>query len=152
MVNQVRAAHILIPDEKKAKDLKAKIDAGEDFADLAKKWSHCPSKKKGGDLGWFKKGDMVPEFEAAAFAAKTGDVVGPVKTQFGWHIIKMNDQQMFFPYDSVRTDILRFIEQRGIREGIIDGKLDQMVKASDGKLTKGEHSRSACRLPVCGGW
>lgn len=89
MVNQVRAAHILIPDEKKAKDLKAKIDAGEDFADLAKKWSHCPSKKKGGDLGWFKKGDMVPEFEAAAFAAKTGDVVGPVKTQFGWHIIKI---------------------------------------------------------------
>ena len=89
MVNQVRAAHILIPDEKKAKDLKARIDAGEDFADLAKKWSHCPSKKKGGDLGWFKKGDMVPEFEAAAFAAKTGDVVGPVKTQFGWHIIKI---------------------------------------------------------------
>jgi peptidyl-prolyl cis-trans isomerase C len=93
MVNQVRAAHILIPDEKKAKDLKAKIDAGEDFADLAKKWSHCPSKKKGGDLGWFKKGDMVPEFEDACFNGKKGQVVGPVKTEFGYHIIMINDQR-----------------------------------------------------------
>lgn len=89
MVNQVRAAHILVLDEKKANELKTKIDQGADFAELAKKWSHCPSKKKGGDLGWFKKGQMVPEFEKAAFAAKEGDVVGPVKTEFGWHIIKV---------------------------------------------------------------
>lgn len=89
MVNQVHAAHILVPDEKKARDLKAKLDQGSDFGELARKWSHCPSKKKGGDLGWFKKGQMVPEFETPVFAAKTGDIVGPFKTEFGWHIVKI---------------------------------------------------------------
>lgn len=88
MTNQVRAAHILVRDERKANELKAKIDAGESFADLAKKWSSCPSKKKGGDLGWFKKGEMVPEFEAAAFNAKQGDVL-VCRTKFGWHVIKV---------------------------------------------------------------
>ena len=92
MVNQVRAAHILVRDERKANDLKAKIDAGESFADLAKKWSSCPSKKKGGDLGWFKKGDMVPEFETAAFNARQGDVV-ICHTKFGWHVIRILEKR-----------------------------------------------------------
>jgi len=88
MTNQVHAAHILVKDERKANDLKKKIDAGEDFAKLAKTWSSCPSKKKGGDLGWFKKGQMVPEFESAAFGSKPGDVV-VCHTEFGWHVIKV---------------------------------------------------------------
>lgn len=89
MANQVHAAHILVRDQKKANDIKTEIMNGANFSDLAKKFSTCPSKKKGGDLGWFKKGDMVKEFETAAFAANKGDVVGPVKTEFGWHIIKV---------------------------------------------------------------
>ena len=68
-----------------------RIKSGERFEDLAKKYSQCPSKAKGGQLGWFGPGQMVPEFEKAAFAGEKGKIVGPVKTQFGWHIIKVND-------------------------------------------------------------
>lgn len=88
MANAVHAAHILVKDEKKANDLKVRIEAGEDFATLAKKWSSCPSKKKGGNLGWFKKGDMVPEFDAVCFSGKPGDLA-VCKTKFGWHVIKI---------------------------------------------------------------
>lgn len=88
MAKKVHAAHILVKDEKKANELKAKIEGGEDFATLAKKWSSCPSKKKGGDLGWFAKGDMVPEFDAVCFTANPGDL-SVCKTEFGWHVIKV---------------------------------------------------------------
>ena len=73
--------------------LKQRIAGGEDFGELAKKHSNCPSGKNCGDLGWFRKGQMVPEFEKAAFEGKKGDVVGPVKTQFGYHLIRINDQK-----------------------------------------------------------
>lgn len=89
MAQKVRASHILVKTEKEAKDILAKINSGENFETLAKKHSTCPSGKKGGDLGWFGKGMMVKEFEDASFSAKDGDVVGPVKTQFGYHIIKV---------------------------------------------------------------
>jgi len=93
MVNKVHAAHILVKDEAQAKSLFAEIQSGGSFADLAKKFSGCPSGKKGGDLGWFGRQQMVAEFEKAAFGGRKGDVVGPVKTQFGWHIIKIVDQK-----------------------------------------------------------
>jgi len=89
MVKQVYAAHVLVKEEAKAKELLAKIKAGESFSDLAKKFSTCPSGKKGGDLGWFGRGQMVREFENAAFDGEKGNVVGPIKTQFGWHLIKV---------------------------------------------------------------
>ena len=91
MVKEVNAAHILVKTEKKAKDIRELAYGGEKFADLAKKYSECPSKSKGGDLGWFGRGDMVREFEAAAFSADKGAIVGPVKTQFGWHLILVKD-------------------------------------------------------------
>lgn len=93
MAKQVRASHILVKSENQAKELLAKVNAGESFADLAKKHSDCPSKRNGGDLGWFGKGMMVKEFEDAAFGAQKGATVGPVKTQFGWHLIKVVDQK-----------------------------------------------------------
>lgn len=92
MVNKVHAAHILVKSENEAKDLMVKVKGGESFGDLAKKHSQCPSGKKGGDLGWFGKNMMVKEFETAAFNGKKGEVVGPIKTQFGWHLIKILDQ------------------------------------------------------------
>ena len=70
-----------------------RLSKGEDFAALAKRFSKCPSKAKGGDLGWFGKGDMVKPFEDACFAGKTGDVVGPVQTEFGYHVIKITGQK-----------------------------------------------------------
>ena len=93
MAKSVNAAHILVNSEKDAQNIMARIEKGEKFEDLAKRFSKCPSKKKGGNLGWFGKGDMVPEFENAAFSAQKGAVVGPVKTQFGYHIILVKDMK-----------------------------------------------------------
>lgn len=93
MTKQVRAAHILVSSEDKAKDLLQRLAKGENFADLAKRFSSCPSGKNGGDLSWFGKGMMVKEFEEAAFGGQKGAVVGPIKTQFGYHLIKILDQR-----------------------------------------------------------
>ncbi len=93
MAKQVHAAHILVKNEDKARDLLSRVNAGEDFGDIARKYSDCPSGKKGGDLGWFGKGQMVKEFEDACFSGHKGATVGPVKTQFGYHLIKILDQR-----------------------------------------------------------
>ncbi len=86
---QVRASHILVDKHSQALALISKIAEGEDFGTVAKRHSSCPSKKKGGDLGWFAKGQMVPEFEKAAFGLTVGAMTrDPVKTKFGYHIIK----------------------------------------------------------------
>ncbi len=91
MAPKANAAHILVGNEKDANGIISRLEKGEDFAALAKRFSKCPSKSKGGDLGWFGKGDMVPEFDAAVFGAKKGALLGPVKTQFGWHVILVKD-------------------------------------------------------------
>lgn len=93
MTEQVNAAHILVKTEKEAKEIFSAIKAGDNFADVAKKKSSCPSGKKGGDLGWFKRGQMDAAFEKAAFGARKGDLVGPVKSSFGWHLILVKDQK-----------------------------------------------------------
>ena len=85
----VRAKHILVDTENEAWALKSRITEGEDFDKLAKQYSKCPSKEKGGDLGYFNRGQMVPEFEKAAFETPIGEVSDPVKTRHGWHIIKV---------------------------------------------------------------
>jgi parvulin-like peptidyl-prolyl isomerase len=91
MVNEVRASHILVKTESEAQNLCNQIKTGANFGELAKAHSECPSKRKGGDLGYFGKGMMVKEFENAAFGMKRGQVSDPVKTQFGYHIIMVTD-------------------------------------------------------------
>lgn len=91
LANQVRASHILVKTEGKAVDLLNQIKSGKDFGELAKKHSDCPSKNRGGDLGFFKRGQMVKEFENAAFSMGKGQVSEPVRTQFGYHLIKVTD-------------------------------------------------------------
>ena len=92
MTKQVNAAHILVDSEKKALEIYEKIKGGESFQEMAKKHSKCPSGSKGGDLGWFGRGDMVPEFENAAFSNEKGAIV-TAKTKFGWHIILVKDKK-----------------------------------------------------------
>ena len=87
----VNASHILVSDEAQAADILAKINAGEiSFEDAAKQYSSCPSSAEGGCLGDFGHGQMVPEFDEACFDMAEGEVRGPVKTQFGFHLIKLN--------------------------------------------------------------
>ncbi|MCJ8268386.1 MAG: peptidylprolyl isomerase PpiC [Psychrosphaera sp.] len=82
------ACHILVKTREEAEKLKAQLDKGADFAKLAKKHSLCPSGKKGGDLGEFKPGQMVKAFDNVVFKKPLLEVHGPVKTQFGFHLIK----------------------------------------------------------------
>ena len=86
---EIRKSHILVKDQKEAQEICEKCKAGADFAYMAEKYSKCPSAKKGGDLGMFGKGQMVPAFERAAFALNVGEVSAIVPTQFGFHIIKI---------------------------------------------------------------
>ena len=115
---KVRASHILIKtdglDAKAKADAKkemgkllAKVKSGEDFAELAKSHSACPSSADGGDLNFFERGRMVPEFSAAAFTMKIGDVSDIVETQFGFHLIKVTDRQEaeVKSFDDVKDDL-----------------------------------------------
>jgi parvulin-like peptidyl-prolyl isomerase len=87
-MDKVHCAHILVKTEQEALQLAAELKKGASFAKLAEQKSLCPSGKKGGDLGTFSRGSMVREFEKAAFALSKGQLSQPVKTEFGWHIIK----------------------------------------------------------------
>jgi peptidyl-prolyl cis-trans isomerase C len=91
--SEVRASHILVETQEEADAIVAELQKGGDFAAIAKKKSKGPSGAKGGDLGYFTKDKMVPEFANAAFALKTGEVSAPVKTGFGWHVIKVVDRR-----------------------------------------------------------
>jgi peptidyl-prolyl cis-trans isomerase C len=104
---QVSASHILVQTEEEAKEVRKELAQGKDFEELAKEKSTGPSGPQGGDLGTFGRGRMVGPFEEAAFALKAGEISEPVKTQFGWHIIKVTkrsegEQQSF---DQVKEDI-----------------------------------------------
>ena len=91
MVKRVNASHILVKTEEEALSILFDLKRGKSFEELAKAKSVCPSSKNGGSLGWFGKGQMVKEFENTAFSLQKGELSRPVKTQFGWHIIKVND-------------------------------------------------------------
>lgn len=113
------ARHILVASEDKAKELRAKIVAGEDFAKLAGENSTDPvSKKDGGFLGYFGMGQMVPEFEAAVVKLQKGEVSEPIKTAYGWHIIKLEDRRAKAPpsYDQVKDTILNSLAVRKAQE------------------------------------
>lgn len=88
---QVRARHILVDHEYEARDLMKKLDDGKSFEELARQFSKCPSGEAGGDLGRFSRGKMVPAFEEAAFSLEVGQVSDPVRTQFGYHLIKREE-------------------------------------------------------------
>ena len=127
MVKEVHAAHILCKTEKKAIEVKEKLaQGGQSFAEMARKYSQCPSGKSGGDLGWFGKGRMVPEFEKAAFEGEKGKILGPVKTQFGYHLIRLDGvraAQNLPPFEQVKGMLAEKLEQdkvQAMQQAIID--------------------------------
>lgn len=93
MVSQVRASHLLVSTKEEAEKLREEILAGKDFGDVAAEVSKCPSGARGGDLGFFGKGQMVPEFEEAAFTLEKGELSEPIQTQFGWHLLIVTDKK-----------------------------------------------------------
>ena len=90
---EVHASHILVATSDEAQEITLRAREGEDFADLARSHSIGPTGPQGGDLGWFRAGMMVPEFEEAAWALAPGEVSDPVETRFGWHVIKVHDRR-----------------------------------------------------------
>ncbi len=90
---QVAAEHILVKTAAEAMEIKKEIDNGGSFEYYAMKYSMCPSAKNGGYLGYFERGQMVPEFEKKAFSMNVGEVSSPIRTQFGWHLIKVIDKK-----------------------------------------------------------
>lgn len=113
--NTVSAKHILTDSEEKCASILKSIESGEkQFEEAAKESSTCPSGAKGGDLGEFGKGQMVKEFEDAAFAAEIGQVVGPVKTQFGYHLIKVEkkSEETVVPFEEAADSIKRNLVQQ----------------------------------------
>lgn len=91
-MSQATARHILVDSEEACAALKSEIEGGADFAEIARAHSNCPSGQRGGDLGTFGRGMMVPEFDEVVFSAEVGTVQGPVQTQFGYHLIEVTSR------------------------------------------------------------
>jgi len=112
MKPEIKASHILIKDEKTANEVLQKVKNGEDFAKLANEYSEDPgSAANGGDLGFFGTGVMTKPFEDAAYALKVGEVSGLVKTEFGYHIIKLTDKKELKPFDEMKDEIRKQLVQ-----------------------------------------
>jgi peptidyl-prolyl cis-trans isomerase C len=130
--DEVHARHILLPDEATAKAALARVKAGQDFAKVADELSKDPG-SKGGDLGWFTKDRMVPEFANEAFRLQPGQVSDPIKTQFGWHIIKVEGKRTktFPPFDQVKDQAAHYVEQKAQSDLITSLRKDAKIERFD---------------------
>lgn len=124
--DEFNASHILVATEDEAKEIKAQLDDGADFAELAKEKSTGPSGPNGGALGWFGKGQMVPEFEQAVIGLEKGQVSDPVQTQFGWHVVILNDKRKSEAPElaEVRDELAQSVRQEAIQ-----AKIDELTQA-----------------------
>ncbi|MBX9710914.1 MAG: peptidylprolyl isomerase [Xanthobacteraceae bacterium] len=134
---EVHARHILVETEDQAKEIIAELKKGADFAELAKKKSKDPGASDGGDLGFFTKDQMVPEFSAAAFALEPGKISDPVKSQFGWHIIKVEEKRARKApdFDQVKPQIEAFVVRKAQADYVAklraDAKIERLDKPKD---------------------
>jgi peptidyl-prolyl cis-trans isomerase C len=126
---QIKASHILVSTEAEAKAVIADLNKGGDFAAIAKKRSTDPGKDNGGDLGWFSREDMLPAFSDAAFALKKGEYTKtPVQTQFGWHVIKLEDRRTPAPpsFEDAKPEL-----ENGIMREVVGAKVKEMKAAAN---------------------
>jgi foldase protein PrsA len=132
---KIKASHILVDDEKTANEIKAKLDKGEDFAKLAKEYSKDPgSAEKGGDLGWFGSGEMVKEFEDAAYALKAGEISKPVKSEYGYHIIKVTDKEKKKSFEEMKEEIEWELKKSKLDPAKVQSEVEKLVKKADVKV------------------
>jgi len=117
---EISARHILVPTEEEAKAALKRVKGGENFAKVADEVSKDPG-SKGGDLGWFTRDRMVPEFGEAAYKLKKGEISEPVKSQFGWHVIKLEDKRVkpFPSFEEVKTQVAQYVAQKSQSELIM---------------------------------
>lgn len=135
---RVRARHILVGTEQEAKDILDRLAKGETFEDLAKQFSLDGSKDFGGDLGYFTQAEMVPEFSKATFALKVGETSQPIKTDFGWHIIRLEDKKQGAaqPFDQVKAAIRNVLLRRKVGETMAEVRKTAKVEILDEDLKK----------------
>jgi peptidyl-prolyl cis-trans isomerase C len=133
---EVRARHILVPSEAEAKAILVELRKGTDFAELARQKSKDPgAAAEGGDLGWFSKEQMVPEFSEVAFKMNKGQISDPVKTQFGWHVIKVEDKRTkpVPEFDKVKDQVETFVMRRAQGEYIAKLRAAAKIERLDKK-------------------
>ena len=128
---EIKASHILMDTESEAIDVINMLNDGDDFAELAKNKSTGPSGPSGGNLGWFKRGQMVPPFEKAAFSLNKNEITQrPVQTQFGWHVIKIFDKRIpeAPSYENMKSKLIQDLERKIISKEIQDLRNDALIE------------------------
>ena len=128
---EIKASHILMDTENEAIDVINMLNDGDDFAELAKNKSTGPSGPSGGDLGWFKRGQMVPPFEKAAFSLNKNEISQrPVQTQFGWHVIKIFDKRIpeAPSYENMKSKLIQDLERKIVSKKIQDLRNDALIE------------------------
>ena len=135
---EVHARHILVKTEEEAKDLVKQLKAGADFNELAKKSSDSSNAHSGGDLGYFSRGQMVKSFEDAAFALEPGQVSDPVKSEFGWHVIKVEDKRNrpVPTFDEVKDQIMASLVQTQLKDTVQKLRSSASIDILDPELKK----------------
>jgi peptidyl-prolyl cis-trans isomerase C len=142
--DEVKARHILVDSKEKAQEVAQKIKQGTDFAELAKQYSGDPgSKDQGGDLGFFVRGQMVPQFEEAAFNLKPGEVSEPFETQFGWHIVKVDTrrERKVPPFEAIKDRLKGAVIHYKAQQIVLDLRSKAKIEYVDAdirKLVEGE--------------
>ena len=128
---EIKASHILMDTESEAIDVINMLNDGDDFAELAKNKSTGPSGPSGGDLGWFKRGQMVPPFEKAAFSLNKNEITQrPVQTQFGWHVIKIFDKRIpeAPSYENMKSKLIQDLERKIVSKKIQDLRNNSLIE------------------------
>lgn len=135
---EVRARHILVKTEQEAKDLVKQLKGGADFTELAKKSSDGPSAQTGGDLGYFSRGQMVKAFEDVAFSLKPGQISEPVQTEFGWHVIKVEDRRNrpVPSFDEVKDQLIASLVQNQLKVVVQGLRTTAKIEIVDPELKK----------------
>lgn len=144
---EIKASHVLVADEKTAQEVKKKLDEGAKFEDIAKEYSTDPgSKDKGGDLGFFGSGKMDPAFEEAAYALEVNQISEPVKSQFGYHVIKVTEKKEKESFDKMKEDLEYELKLSKIDQTKIQEVLERELKAADVEV-KDKDLKGALEFP-----
>jgi peptidyl-prolyl cis-trans isomerase C len=147
---EVRASHILVKTQDEAKKVAEELKGGGEFAELAKKYSQDRGGAAGGDLGYFSRGQMVKEFEDAAFAMEKGKLSDPIETQFGWHILKVEDKRNRQPpsFEEVKEQITTSLVQTKLRGSVQELRNKATVEFVDPALKKEVEAEQAAPAPA----